>query len=181
MEQEHIALLRGINVGGKNVIKMEELRVAFEKMGFLSVKTYIQSGNVLFKTNLKDRNQIVKIIEENLSDNFTYKAKVILRNKEEIKKTVDHFPLIFKNNSWKHNVIFLSDSIDSKEILNEFKIKEEIENVFYYKGVLYWSALIEKINSSTMMKLSSRNEYQEMTVRNMNTTHKIFSLMCERE
>jgi uncharacterized protein (DUF1697 family) len=57
---KYVALLRAINVGGNNIIKMDALRSEFEKMGFQSVKTYIQSGNVLFESDLSDKSEIEK-------------------------------------------------------------------------------------------------------------------------
>lgn len=177
---QYVALLRGINVGGNNIIKMDALRKEFEIIGFHSVRTYIQSGNVIFKTETADKNRIEKEIETVLSTKFNYEAKVLIRSKKEIENTITHFPPIFSNADWKHNVIFLSSIIDSKEILKQFEIKKEIEQISYYKGVLFWSANISSITRSTMLKLSTKKVYKEMTVRNVNTTIKIFSLMNEK-
>ncbi len=177
----YAAFLRGINVGGNNVIKMDALRGEFEKMGFLSVKTYIQSGNVLFQSDIKEKGKIEQKTEKELALRFSYDARVLVRSEKDMENTVSHFPEIFENPAWKHNVIFLSQAIDSKDILKQFDIKKDIEQVHYYKGVLYWSALVEKISRTTMLKLSSRKEYKEMTVRNVNTTKKIFALMSDME
>lgn len=175
----YIAFLRGINVGGNNIIKMEDLRAAFEKMGLKKVKTYIQSGNVLFQSDLLETQKIEAIIEKELAKKFNYEAKVVVRSEKEMENIITHFPKIFENPDWKHNVIFLTKVIDSKDLLKQFEIKKDIEEVSYYKGVLYWSAMIEKISRSTMLKLSSRKEYKEMTVRNVNTTKKVYVLMKE--
>lgn len=172
-----VAFLRGINVGGHNIIKMEDLRSGFINMGFSNVRTYIQSGNVLFQSNIKDKEKLENKIEESLAIRFNYESKVLVRSHEDMINTVANFPLIFENNLWKHNVIFLSKNIDSSDILNQFQIKKDIEQIYYYNGVLFWSALTDKISSSTMLKLSSRKEYKEMTVRNVNTTNKILELM----
>lgn len=174
---QFVALLRGINVGGNNLIKMDSLRREFEKAGFQSVQTYIQSGNVIFLSGLNERMKVEKIIEKMLSTRFRYKAKVLVRSKKDMENTIAHFPKIFENPKWKHNVIFLSDAIDSRDILNRFEVKKDIENNSYYKGVLFWSAKMDKITRSNMLKLSKREEYKEMTVRNVNTTRKILELM----
>jgi uncharacterized protein (DUF1697 family) len=174
---KYIAFLRGINVGGNNIIKMEDLRIAFEKTGFQSVRTYIQSGNVLFQSGIKDEQKIEITIEKELAKKFNYEAKVIVRSEKEMENIISHFPEIFENPNWKHNIMFLSKNIDSKNILKQFEIKNEIEEISYYKGVIYWSAKIKKISRSTMIKLSSRKEYKEMTVRNVNTAKKVFALM----
>jgi uncharacterized protein (DUF1697 family) len=173
----YIAFLRGINVGGKNIIKMDALCSEFESMGFQSVKTFIQSGNVIFKTKISDKEKIEKKIEKSLAENFNFSVKVLVRSIEEIENTISHFPIIFENPDWKHNVIFLTKNIDSKDLLEKFTIKKDIEQNSYFNGVLYWSAKIDSLTKSTMLKLSSRKEYQEMTVRNVNTTKKIFRLM----
>lgn len=176
---QYVALLRGINVGGNNIIKMETLRAEFENLGFQSVRTYIQSGNVIFQTERTDKNTIEKEIEKSLSTKFHYDAKVLIRSKKEMENTIAHFPSIFSDTNWKHNVIFLSSAINSKDILNWFAIKKEIEQISYYDGVLFWSANLYTITRSTMLKLSTRKEYKEMTVRNVNTTNKILALMNE--
>lgn len=176
---KYIALLRGINVGGNNIIKMQDLKIAFEKMGFQFVKTYIQSGNVLFQTDITDIPKIELTIEKELSKKFNYEAKVLVRSEKEMESIISHFPKIFDNPDWKHNVIFITGTLDHKDILKQFEIKKDIEEMSYYKGVLYWSAMMERISSSTMLKLSSRKEYKQMTVRNINTTKKILALMKE--
>lgn len=175
----YVAFLRGINVGGNNIIKMKDLKEEFEKMGFSEVKTYIQSGNVIFRSEIKDKEKIEKIIEKALETKLKYKAKVLIRTKKEMQDTISNFPKIFENPEWKHNVIFLRDSINKKEILKEFEIKKEIEEIHYSEGTLFWSAELKSITRSKMLKLSSKKEYQEMTVRNVNTTRKILELMKE--
>jgi uncharacterized protein (DUF1697 family) len=177
--KKYIALLRGINVGGNNVIKMEHLKSVFEKMGLHSVKTYIQSGNVLFQSDASNIQIIKTNIEKELAKKFNFEAKVVLKSEKELENIIAHFPKIFENPDWKHNVIFLSKNLDSKYIIKQFEIKMDIEENSYFKGVLFWSAKIDEITRSTMLKLSSRKEYQEMTVRNINTTKKIFALMKE--
>lgn len=174
---KYVAFLRGINVGGKNLIKMDALRAEFEKAGFESVKTFIQSGNVIFQAGLVERIEAEKKIEKMLSAKFRYDAKALVRSKKEMENTIKHFPKIFENAEWKHNVIFLSSAIDSKGVLKKFEIRKGVDKVSYYKGALFWSAKLDQITKSNMLKLSAREEYKEMTVRNINTTKKVLELM----
>jgi uncharacterized protein (DUF1697 family) len=174
---KYVAFLRGINVGGNNLIKMDVLRQVFEGIGFKSVKTYIQSGNVLFESALADKDVIQEKISKALHPLFKVKIKVIVRSKKDIARTVANFPKIFEKSDWKHNVIFLSEELDSKSILNRLEIRNDIEAVSYCPGVLFWSAKKATITKSKMLKLSTRKEYQEMTVRNVNTTKKILELI----
>lgn len=175
----YVAFLRGINVGGKNIIKMEDIRNTLTKAGFEWVRTYIQSGNIIFQSEMKKKNEIEKKMEKLLSEKFTYSAKVIIRSKEDMEKTIIHFPKIFENKERKHNVIFLSDTIDTKDIRKNLEIKKDIEALSYCPWTLFRSAKIDAITRSKMIKLSTRSEYKEMTVRNINTTKKILELMNE--
>jgi len=68
--QKFVALLRGINVGGKNVIKMADLAACFQAQGFANVRTYIQSGNVIFSATETDRSRLAGQIEQVLSSAF---------------------------------------------------------------------------------------------------------------
>ncbi|MEM7347262.1 MAG: DUF1697 domain-containing protein, partial [Chloroflexota bacterium] len=66
-----LALLRGINVGGRNIISKDELRQAFEALGFTNVRTYIQSGNILFRSQDSDLKQLTQAVTNHLSRRFS--------------------------------------------------------------------------------------------------------------
>ena len=74
--ETYVALLRGINVGGKNIIKMVDLKSCFETMGFSDVITYIQSGNIIFKTPEENKYVLTQQIEKGLSEQFNYQSKI---------------------------------------------------------------------------------------------------------
>lgn len=173
----YVALLRGINVGGKNIIKMEYLRTTFEQAGFASVKTYIQSGNVVFHSTETDSSVLAHKIQTILSKRFMYQAKVIIKSIKEMETIITHFPKIFDTDTRKHNVIFLSPTIDTPDIVHRFAPKKDIEELSYCAGALFRSAKMDEITHTTMLKLSRYKEYQEMTVRNITTTKKIVELM----
>src|SRR3990170_4061119 len=87
--QTFIALIRGINVGGKKLVKMSELKVRCEALGLIDVRTHLQSGNVVFRTTIKDRAKLAKSIEGALG----VEAKVILRSADELQKAIDANPM----------------------------------------------------------------------------------------
>jgi uncharacterized protein (DUF1697 family) len=87
----YIGLLRGINVGGKNKIKMADLRAMLETMGFERVQTYIQSGNVLFESADEEKTLQAQI-EQNIVETFGLTVSVILRSAEELKQIVENCP-----------------------------------------------------------------------------------------
>lgn len=86
----YVALLRGINVGGKNLIKMTELKVCFENHGFENVATFIQSGNVLFSCGESGHAELTGRIEGALRGTFNYQASVVLRTHRQMQDVADH-------------------------------------------------------------------------------------------
>lgn len=87
----YIALLRGINVGGKNIIKMAELKRVFEAIGLYEVQTYIQSGNVLFKSN-EGEEPLGKKIEHEIEAAFGFSVTVVLRTAAELEQIILNCP-----------------------------------------------------------------------------------------
>ena len=104
----YIALLRGINVGGKT-LKMEKLRASCDELGFGSVRTYIQSGNVLFESAGKSPVAIIKRVEEKILADFGFAVQVFLRTDKELADVVERnpFPRDKKIDQTKLHVTFL--------------------------------------------------------------------------
>jgi len=90
----YVALLRGINLGGRNPIKMAELAVAFETLGFNQVKTYIQSGNVVFKANKAAPTTLSKKIEGKILAEFGLKVSVLTKTAAELKRAIENNPFV---------------------------------------------------------------------------------------
>ena len=173
-----VALLRGVNVGGNNMISMSSLKKSFESLGFSDVATYINSGNIIFKSKEADARKLEVKIEKMLAKEYQLGSKVVLRSLPEMEKLVQSIPRNWTGDSgWRYNVIFLRHTIDSEKILAELEVKKDIEEVVYYPGALLWSAQVSEMTRTNMIKLSSRKMYQDMTVRNLNTTRKLYELM----
>jgi len=173
-----VALLRGVNVGGNSMISMSALKKSFETIGFTHVSTYINSGNVIFNSKEDDARKLEQKIERMLVKDFQLNSKVVVRSLLEMEKLVQSLPREWDgDSSWRYNVIFLRHSIDSEAILAELPANSDIEQVTYRPGALLWSAHVDQISRSKMAKLSSRKIYQDMTVRNLNTTKKLYALM----
>jgi uncharacterized protein (DUF1697 family) len=173
-----VALLRGVNVGGKNMISMTALKASFAKLGFREVTTYINSGNILFKTNERDPRKLETKIERLLSKEYQLGCRVVVRSVSEMANLVESLPKSWNGDArWRYNVIFLRHSIDSEQLLRGFAPKPDIEEVVYRPGALLWSAKVTDLTRSVMLKLATRKIYQDMTVRNLNTTKKLYELM----
>jgi uncharacterized protein (DUF1697 family) len=175
----YVALLRGINVGGNAIINMVKLKGCFEDLGYKSVKTYINSGNVIFVSALKDIGNLEAQIEKTIEENFSLNVRVVVRNFEQMEKLIHQMPKNWDalDKEHKYNVIFLSSRIDNPGILKGLQPKPEIEELHYHPGVLFWAAKTSDLTKSNMIKLSKSAFYKEMTVRNLNTTQKIYELM----
>lgn len=175
----YLALLRGINVGGKNLIKMPDLVSCFEALGFKNVLTYIQSGNVIFRANEHDRARLTSFLEEELSKTFQYASMVVVRSNDELKEIISHAPLGFGSEpaAYRYEVIFLKEPLNSSEAMIQITTKEGVDQAFAGVGVLYFSRLISKASQSRLTRVVSLPIYQSMTIRNWNTTTKLLSMM----
>lgn len=173
-----VALLRGVNVGGNNIISMKSLKASFEQMGMSDVSTYINSGNILFKAKERNARKLENKIEAMLSSEYKLGCKVVVRSFLEMASLIENLPKDWNaDTDWKYNVIFLRHSIDSEKMLESLEPKREIEKVVYYPGTLLWSARINDLKRTSMDRLSSQKLFQDMTVRNTNTTRKLYELM----
>jgi len=90
----YIAMLRGINVSGHKLVKMEALRASVESLGFADVKTYLQSGNVVFKTANISENGLVEKIAKKILDDFGYSVEVLVRTPAELGEVLKRSPFV---------------------------------------------------------------------------------------
>jgi uncharacterized protein (DUF1697 family) len=173
-----VALLRGINVGGNNMIRMSPLKTSFERMGFKDVTTYINSGNIIFQTKEGDARKLERNIERMLSKEYQLECKVVVRSFSEIASLVEHLPKNWGDDEgWRYNVMYLRHSIDSEDVLQLLEPKIDIEQVVYRPGTLLWSVRVSDVTRTSMNKLPGKKIFQDMTVRNLNTTRKLYELM----
>jgi len=175
---KYIALLRGINVGGKNIIKMADLKSSFERQGFQNIITYINSGNVLFDSDLEET--AVKSACENLiADRFGIDIPVCVIPSGELVLALAHAP------DWwgvdlesKHNALFVISPMTMEEVLAQIgAVKPEYESIGHYGKVIFWSAPIATFSRTRLTKIvQSKSAYNAITIRNANTTLKLAEL-----
>lgn len=87
-----IGLLRGINVGGKNILPMKELKQLLESLELTNVRTYIQSGNVVFDTRARSSRSLSKTIEDQIESRYGFRPQVLLLEKKDLENSVDSNP-----------------------------------------------------------------------------------------
>ena len=162
------------------MIKMSSLKQSFERMGFVQVATYINSGNIIFKTKEMDARKLEVKIEKMLLQEYQLDSKVVIRTLAEMAKLVQSLPESWSNESeWRNNVMFLRHTIDSKRILDDLPVKSDIEEIVYRPGALLWSVKTSDASRTNMARFGSHKLYREVTVRNLNTTRKLHDLMTK--
>jgi uncharacterized protein (DUF1697 family) len=174
----YVALLRGINVGGANVIPMADLRASFEALGFDEVATYIQSGNVVFRARRGDPRRMATRIEKALSSEFGYVATIALRSHAQMQRVIAEAPEGFGDapRIYACSVIFLKD-LTASTLMPSIKLRDGVDQAHAGDGVVYCSRLISRASQSQMSRLIALPAYKQMTIRNWNTTTKLLKLM----
>jgi len=175
---QYLVLLRGINVGGKNIIKMADLKSGFEAMGFSNVMTYIQSGNVLVQSGEKDKAVLTSKIEKGLSKQFNFEARVVTVSHKELSNIVRDAPDGFGKDEkkFRYDVIFLKEPLTSKEAMKSVSLREGVDTAHSGRQVLYFSRLTSRASQSRLTRIIGLPVYQNMTIRNWNTTTKLLDL-----
>jgi uncharacterized protein (DUF1697 family) len=180
---QYVALLRGINVGGKNLIKMPALAASFEALGYSHVRTYIQSGNVLFEAGDADPAKLASRLEKALASTFDYEASLVLRSHAEMRAIIDGAPDGFGSDpaAYRYDVLFLKEPLTVAEVLESFTPREGVDQVYGGPGVVYASRLISQATRSHLPRLIGTPIYRSMTIRNWNTTSKLLRLLEAEE
>lgn len=181
MTMRYVALLRGINVGGKNLISMADLRSEIENAGFLAVETYIQSGNVLFETDLP-RAELEGSIETLLAERLGCPVLVVLRSHRQLANVVASAPEGFATDrdTYLSDVVFLKAPLTAAQAMRVVSRREGVDRAWPGTGVLYFERLAERRSQSRLSRLASTPQYQRMTIRNWSTTTKLLAMLDER-
>jgi len=175
----YLALLRGINVGGKNIISKDALKACFEDLELGDVRTYIQSGNVLFRSGKTAVKTLTEEIETGLSERFAYNAQAVILPHRKFKSALAAAPSDWgRDDERKHNALFTLAGTTPKKVLARLPDpKPGIESVSVGPGVLFWSVDKDSIAKTTMLKVAQNSVYQQLTVRNHNTVFKLAELL----
>lgn len=176
--EKYIVLLRGINVGGNNKVAMSELKELFEQYGFKDVKTYINSGNIIFSSDITDEIKLKEICEELISNKFNLNILVSIISFNDLLNVLNNAPEWWDQDiDSRHNAIFIIPPITVDEIFKEVgKTKQEYEKVDYYGNVVFWSVPNQTYSKTRWSKIVGSSFYKYITVRNANTVKSLLQL-----
>ncbi|MFD0960734.1 DUF1697 domain-containing protein [Paenibacillus chungangensis] len=178
----YVALLRGINVGGNNKIDMKQLKTTFERVSMNHVKTYINTGNIIFTQSSLSKDELVAVLEEAILADFGLPIRVVVRSLDEFKNVMSALPDSWVNDqTMKSDVLFLWDEVNDESVMEQLPLKPEIDRAVYAPGAVIWSVDRNNVTKSGMSKIIGTKLYKLVTIRNVNTTRKIYELMQAAE
>lgn len=174
---KYVALLRGINVGGKNKLNMKELVHSFSKAGLRQVQSYINSGNILFEDSTHTRESLTSLLEETIATDFGLSVPLLLRTYSEIETLMKQLPEEWANDKeQKSDVLFLWRGVDSLAVIDQLQPKD-FETVLSVPGALLWHIERAKQAKSALVRLPSKALYKSVTIRNVNSVRAIWNLL----
>jgi uncharacterized protein (DUF1697 family) len=174
----YVAWLRGINVGGKSMIPMAPLVHVFQELGLRNVRSYINSGNIIFDAPADSGTKLSARIESAIEHRFALRPMVVLRNAAEMHALVAELErLSSADRPTRVDVIFLGPGIDNAGIIDHLPGNPAVDDVTYIPGALIWRTPLAELGRSRMTRLVGTPTYKQMTVRGANTVMKVGAIV----
>lgn len=178
--KRYTALLRGINISGKNKIPMSELKKGFAELNFTEVVTYLNSGNVIFSSSVEDKSMLLHKIEAMIKSRFDLEIPVFVILQEDLEELLSNAPDWWgdDNKEIYDNIIFLMPPLSDQEIYDEIgDPKAEYEKVHSYKNVVFWSFSRKDYQKTNWWsKTAGAKVSNKITIRTANTVKKLVCL-----
>ncbi|MBR0138100.1 MAG: DUF1697 domain-containing protein [Erysipelotrichaceae bacterium] len=175
--ERYIALLRGINISGKNKIPMPELKEGFIHMGFNEVKTHLNSGNIIFNSDEADIALLSEEIRNMISERFDLDIPVLVIPQQELKRQLESAPEWWgsEDKAIYDNLIFIFPEYTAQMICEKIgEPSEGLEQIFIHEKVIFWSFdLARHAKANWWKKTAMAGIGEMMTIRTANTSRKI--------
>ena len=180
---EYVALLRGINVGGNNKVVMSELREQIEAAGFTNVRTYINSGNLLFETAADaSREDVAQTVEDILARHYDFPIRLALLTAQDYLAQLAELP------DWWHGEVARRDALFYTRGLDRDHVRERIEAmelgdeaVHFGEHAVFWGKFDEKsfLKTAYHKRLLREKFYRQVTIRSGSTVEKIAAMLSQ--
>lgn len=178
--KRYIAFLRGINISGKNKVSMAELKKGLEEMSFEEIKTYLNSGNVIFSTSESHPETLTKQIEEMINNKFSLDIPVFVISKEDLEDILRHAPDWWgrEDKEIYDNLIFMMPPAGFEEVFNEIgEPREGLEQILNYKQAVFWSFCLKDYRKTNWWpKTANTAISSKLTIRTANTVRKMVKM-----
>ena len=173
-----IGLLRGVNLGGHHKVKMDELRALCQRLKLRDVKTYVQSGNIVFRTDEKDAIQLAGRIEKAIERKFGFHSDVVLRTSSELRDVVGSSPFKGRKDLLPAKLIvtFLACELAKEKCDRILLIKAGLEEVKLGGGRELYIYFPDGMGKSKLPALLDRALEKTGTARNWNTVTKLLEM-----
>ncbi|WP_340006536.1 DUF1697 domain-containing protein [Paenibacillus sp. FSL K6-0276] len=174
----YIALLRGINVGGNKIIKMQDLKTMLQSLGFHNVRTYIQSGNVLFESDEESESLLTGVMERQIKEVFGFEVSVIIRTRAEMEKVIANNPFqLSEPEDFKRWYVSFLPAEPSIEALDKLRIYEDGPDKMHFVGREMYILYDVSVSQSPLFKVPfDKILGMTVTARNWNTVNKLVTM-----
>lgn len=180
---KYIALLRGINISGKNKISMPELKKLLEENKYQNVSTYLNSGNIIFECNIDNKETIMDNIHTLIKTKFLLDIPVYITTDKELETILNNSPKWWgsSNKEIYDNLIFIIPPTKYEEVYNTIgSPKEGLEQIEEYNNCIFWSFDLNNYRKSNWwVKTASTDIKDKITIRTANTMRKILEI-CQK-
>ena len=176
---EYVALLRGINVGGKNKVVMSELREQVAGVGYANVRTYINSGNLLFEADAS-REDVAQRIENLLASRYDFPIRVALLTAQDYLAQLDELPDWWHGDVARRDALFYTRGLDRDHVRQRIEAMElGDEAVHFGEHAVFWAKFDEKqfLKTAYHKRLLREDFYREVTIRSGATVEKIAAML----
>ena len=181
---KYIALLRGINISGKNKISMSELKKVLEENRYKNVITYLNSGNVIFESNTDNKENMMQDIYKIVKNKFNLEIPIFIISQLELEDILNNNPEWWgtENKEIYDNLIFIIPPTKYEEVYNTIgNPREEIEKIKEYNNSIFWSYDLKNYRKSNWWnKTASTNIKDRITIRTANTMKRILEI-CKKQ
>lgn len=176
----YVAFLRGVNVGGNSIVSMSAVKQSLVSLGLSDVRTYINSGNVIFTSRASDTRRLTTRLENALERDTGLAIKLLVMNHEALEKVVDAIPRDWVDDkTMRTYVLLLWKELDDRGILKTLPAKPGIDELRYTPGAVIWRVDREHVGKSQMNKIVGTPVYKKITMRSANTMRKLYDLTSE--
>jgi uncharacterized protein (DUF1697 family) len=174
----YVALLRGINVGGNNLIGMEALAAAFRAAGYDDVRTHLQSGNALFTSASRSGTRLESAIETVLQERFGTHVPVIVRSRDALMETIEAAPADHGSADLRSDVYFLKHPLTAAEVMEQMPaLRDGVDSVAPGPGAIYFSRTVAQATKTRITRLYALPVFKRITVRSWRTTTRLLDLL----